>query len=344
MNASAKSEVMNNILLAMSVYVNKVTLDIMQRVVEGELIKVNMEQIGTDLAVIETPVEERNEYFVRLFQLKKKNLRPKTITQYLDAIKRLTEYVQKSLNQIDEMDVDYYLRYYEERNKFTTGKKNMASTCNNERRFISAFFTWMRISKFITYNPVEGVEKQKEDRKPIDYFRPEQMEELREGCITLRDRAIVEVLRSTGARVGEIVQVNIEDVNWSTGDILICGEKGGRYRPIYLDEQARYHLKKYIDRRKDSQGALFAHEKNPYGRLRDSGIRSVLKSIAGRIDIKCRVYPHKMRKTLGMDLKKRGVDIGVIQEVLGHQDPSTTSRYYAESTVDTLRDVRRRAA
>lgn len=339
-----KGSILNNILLAMSVYVNKTTLEVMQQIVEEQFVKVNMEEISTLPAVREAPVEEQNEYFLRLFVLKKKDLAKKTLDQYNAAARRLCDLTHKPLNQIDELDIDYYLRWYQNRNKSVTGKENQATTVNNERRFLSAVFTWMRHAKFIACNPVEGVEKRREERKPIDYFRPEQLEELREGCVTLRDRAIVETLRSTGARVGEIEQINRHDIDWRTGDILIRGEKGGRYRPIYLDELARYHLNKYLESRKDGEEALFVHTKRPYGRLHKTGIRAALSLIAERAGSDYRVYPHKMRKTLGMDLKKKGVDLGIIQEVLGHQDPRTTSRYYAESTSDTLRDIRRRCA
>lgn len=171
-----------------------------------------------------------------------------------------------------------------------------------------------------------------------------QMEELREGCLSVRDRAIVEVFRSTGARVGEIVEIDRDGIDWQTGDILIRGEKGGRYRTLYLDEVARYHLKKYLDQRTDDNAALFVACKKPFGRLHTSGIRSVLKQIAKREGMQCRVYPHKLRKTLGMNLKNSGVDLGSIQEILGHANPTVTSRYYAESTPETLRGIRRRSA
>lgn len=138
--------------------------------------------------------------------------------------------------------------------------------------------------------------------------------------------------------------INQADIDWATGDILILGEKSGRYRTVYLDEAARYYLKKYLSGRHDNNPALFAWEKQPYGRLSTCGIRTELKVIANRMDMKCRVYPHKMRKTLGMELKNRGADIGIIQEVLGHADPAVTGQYYAQSTADTLRSVRKRIA
>lgn len=339
-----KGNILNNILLAMSIYVNKAQLDIMQQVVEEQLVKVNMEEIGTLPAIQETPVEERNEYFIDLFKLKKKNLQEKTLGQYVGAVRRLCDRINKPLNKVDDLDIDYYLRWYQGRNKSTTGKENKPTTVNNERRFLSAFFTWMRKARFIQDNPVESTELCKIKRDPIDYFTEEEMEQLREGCRSLRDRAMIEVFRSTGARVGEIITINTTDINWSNGDIVILGEKGGGYRTVYVDEPARHYLRKYLKSRIDENPALFVSSRAPYNRMNPSGIRAVFKEIKKRSDMQCRVYPHKFRKTLGMSLKKQGVDLGIIQEILGHQDPTTTSRYYAESTADTLRDVRKRCA
>ena len=303
-----------------------------------------MEQITTLPAEIDRSTEEKNRYLIELFKVKKRNLSKRTMEQYLRAVTSLITVIDKPLTDIDEVDIDYYLRWYEQRNVKNNKGKNQASTCNNERRFLSAFFTWLRKEKFVAGNPVESIEPFRETRKPIDYFRPVQMEELRDGCRTARERALIEVLRSTGARVGEITEINVADVDWQTGDILIQGEKGGRYRTIYLDEPARYYLRKYISERRDNGEALFVACRAPHSRMQSSGIRASLKTIAKRVGMQCRVYPHKMRKTLGMNLKNSGIDIGTIQEVLGHASPAVTSRYYAESTPDTLRSVRRRAA
>lgn len=343
-SVNIKSNVINNIMIQMSAYIEKATMDILQRVLEEQFVFLNVEEITTLPAAIDDSTEQKNKYLIGLFKVKKRNLTQKTLEQYLRAVNSLVTVIDKPLTDVDEIDIDYYLRWYEQRNVHSTGNKNQASTCNNERRYLSAFFTWLRKEKFIVGNPVESIEPLKEVRKPIDYFRPMQMEELRAGCETPRERAIVEVLRSTGARVGEVTQIDAPDVDWQTGDILIRSEKGGRYRTLYLDEAARYHLKKYLDTRKDSNAALFVACKMPFGRLHNSGIRAILKTIASRVGMQCRVYPHKMRKTLGMNLKNSGVDIGTIQEVLGHSNPAVTSRYYAESTPDTLRNVRRRVA
>lgn len=341
-NANIKTEIINNIIFEMSGYVDNTTLDIMQKVIEKQLVAVNMEEITNLPAEIRTSTEEQNRYYISLMMIKKKNLRPETKAQYRDAIMRLTSVIEKPLNKMDEIDIDSYLDWYEKRNVAAGGKKNQASTCNNERRYLSAFFTWMRKEKFMSYNPVESTEPMKEVIKPIDYFRPAQIEQLREGCVSLRDRAIIEVLRSTGARVGEIPQINIDHVDWSTGDIMIMSEKSYKYRLLYLDEVARYHLRKYLDSRADDNEALFVWDKAPYYRLKKSGIRNAMKEVGKNMD--CKVYPHKLRKTLGVNLKDKGTDIGIIQEVMGHANPTVTSRYYAQISPEAMRDVRRRTA
>ena len=248
-SANIKSEVINNIIFAMSDYLDVVTLDVLKKVIEAQLVAVNMEEITTLPAAVRESVEEQNRYYVSLMLIKKRKLAKETKQQYVDSIKRLMSIIDKPLSKMDENDIDYYLAWYEQRNVAAGGRLNQASTCNNERRYLSAFFTWMRRERFMTYNPVEATEPQKEVKKPIDYFRPSQMEELKEGCRSLRDRAIIEVLRSTGARVGEVPQINRSHLDWHTGDILILSEKSGKYRTLYVDEVARYHLKKYLDQR-----------------------------------------------------------------------------------------------
>ena len=343
-SVNLKSQVINNIMMQMAAYIDKAAVDILQRVLEEQFVFLNVEQITTMPATIDNSTEEKNRYLIGLYQVKKRKLSPKTLEQYLRSIRSLAAVIDKPYTDMDELDIDYYLRWYEQRNVHNNKGRNQASTCNNERRYLSAFFAWLRKEKFRADNPVEMTEPLKEERKPIDYLRPMQMEELREGCLSVRDRAIVEVLRSTGARVGEVVEIDRDGIDWQTGDILICGEKGGRYRTLYLDEVARYHLKKYLDQRTDDNAALFVSCKKPFGRLHTSGIRSVLKQIAKREGMQCRVYPHKLRKTLGMNLKNSGVDLGSIQEIMGHANPTVTSRYYAQSTPETLRGVRQRTA
>ena len=179
LNTNAKSNVMNNIVVQMAMYLDAVKLDILQRVIEEQFVFVNMEEITTLPATVEQSVHEQNEYLIQLFKVKRKNLSKKTIEQYERAVRNLIAQIEKPLIKMDELDIDYYLRYYEH----NTGTRKQATTCNNEKRFLQAFFTWLRKEKFIVSNPVEAIDLKKEQRKPIDYFQPEQIEKLREGCI-----------------------------------------------------------------------------------------------------------------------------------------------------------------
>lgn len=336
-----KGDIVNNIILEMSNYIDKNTIDILQKTIEEQLVFVNMEEITTLPAVIKTSVQERNKYFIDLMDIKKKNLAAETKKQYRDAVTRLINLIEKPLTEMDTIDIDYYLHWYGKRH-MCEGKKNKATTCNNERRYLSAFFTWMRKEKFILFNPVETTEPLKEVREPIDYFSLSQLEDLRCGCRDPRDRAILEVFRSTGARIGEIVSMNISSINFLTGDVTIKSEKSENYRTVYIDEVAMRYLKKYLETRTDDNDALFIWDKKPYCRLQRDGLRAIIKKIARNENLDYRVYPHKMRKTLGMHLINGGFDIGTVQSVMGHANPTVTSKYYAQLTPDTLRFLRKR--
>ena len=344
MTGNIKMEIINNVIVAMSIYVEQQILEVLGSVLSNELVKVNMEEITTLPAERKDDVHQRNRYIVELFRYKKRDISPKTMEAYMWALRRLiTQIPTKSLDQMDTTDIEWYLRQYE-RHKGTMGSRLQPSTWNNERRYLSAFYTWMRKNKLVQENPVDAIPAKKVPAKPIDHYSKDEMIRLRDACKNIRERAIIEVFRSTGARVGEIAEIQLHQIDMRTGDIWIQGEKGGRFRSIYLDADARYYLQKYLDTRKDDSPYMFVQAVKPHGKMTTCGLRDVFKRIAKRTDLKCRVYPHKSRKTLGMQLKNSGVDIGTIQEIMGHASPAVTSLYYAQSTPQTLRYVRERAA
>ena len=338
-----KSEIINNILVTMSCYIAQQTvLAALEQAIHNEFVRVNIEEITTLPSTWHNEASERNKYLIQLFIIKKRNLGRATMEGYLAAVKRLVLALNnKPLDQVSTTDIEWYLSQYERRpgqNK----ERLEASTYNNERRFLSAFYTWMRKSKLIQDNPVEGTEPKKIALKPIDYYSPEDVIKMRDACRNIRERAIIEVFRSTGARVGEIATITTDQVDIKTGDVWIQGEKGGRYRTLYLDDDARHYYKAYLDSRTDDSPYMFTQSRKPHGKMTTCGYRAIIKAIGERSGLTCRVYPHKSRKTLGMNLKNRGVDIGIIQEVLGHANPAVTSQYYAQSTPKTLKTVRER--
>lgn len=344
MENNCKSEIINNVLVAMAYYIGQDVLQMLEQKLIEELVNVTVERMTTLPAEVRSSIDEKNSYIIELFRYKKKKLASGTKEGYIRAIKRLIVLTGKALPEIREMDIYYYLNWYEAKNMSLNGRKNQASTINNERRFLSAFFTWMRKERLVTENPVEGTEPLKMIRKPIDYFSDEEMVSLKDGCRDVRDRAIIEVFRSTGARVGEIITITRDMVDWSTGDILIIGEKSERYRTLYLDPDARHYLRKYLASREDNNPLLFVGKRAPHQGLSRGAVRLIMKGIAENAGVTGRVYPHKLRKTLGMELKNKGVDIGTIQEIMGHADTRVTSLYYAQSTPDTLRNIRKTAA
>lgn len=343
MEQTIKAEIIYNVIITMAQYItDNDILNILENTIREQLIKVEVKEIQTLPTQWQDEASKRNQYIIQLFIIRKKNLGRKTMEGYLNTVKRLiVELNNKPLDQVDSTDIEWYLSRYEQR-KGQNGKTIEASTYNNERRFLSAFFGWMRKMRLIEENPVESTEPKKVCIKPIDYYQPEEVIRLRDACKNVRERAIIETFRSTGARVGEIAEIRIDQINQETGEILIKSEKSGRFRMIYLDDDARHYYKSYLDSRKDESPYMFTQSRRPYGKMTTCGYRTIIKAIGQRAGLTCRVYPHKSRKTLGMRMKEKEIDLGIIQEILGHASPETTSLYYAQSTAKKLREVRER--
>ena len=212
---------------------------------------------------------------------------------------------------------------------------NDAVSINNHRRNISAFYTWMRKSHMILENPCEAIEPYKEIHKPIDHMLPEEFEQLKFGCKHKRDRAMIEFMRCTAMRVGEIVNVKISDINWKDGKIQIYGCKNRTYRPVCLDSVAIKYITEYIFSRNiplNSNEYLFISVRNGTDKtnaMTTGGIRGAIKTIKKRSQLDRRVYPHLFRKTTASNIVKRGGSVHDAGEYLGHKDRSTAGQHYA---------------
>lgn len=335
--AQTQKEILRDtILTQMKPYLDVMMMDMLNQAIVKALFHVDVVEMETLPATRETT----NEYILELYAMKKlPKLSKQTAKYYLLSVKNLISFSGKSLLNITDMDIEYYLYSY-------ARKGNSATTVNNERRNLSAFFTWMRKSHLIADNPVDGVEKWSEIEKPIDYLKDWEMEALRDACkVTaknkvakmneyrecIRDRALLEFLRSTAVRVGECVTVDRKDVNWTTGEVLIYGHKTRKYRTACLDDIAKYHLKKYIDSRTDADEALFVSIKGTHGRIHKNGIEYIIRKIAERSILDRRVYPHLLRKTTATNMAKRGCPRELVAFYLGHRDGNTKTlnKHYA---------------
>lgn len=341
-----KDRVMDKIMIAMQPHLAAMQYDILDKVLKKEFYTI-------DVTVMETlPSTEldSNEFIIQLFNAKKApKLSAKTVDFYLSSIKSFIAYVDKNLLRVTDKDVDYYLDYY-------ASKGNQAVSVNNERRNISAFFTWMRKYGLITVNPVENVEPRKEVQKPIDHLKPQEIEHLREeGCSTPRNRAIFEYLRSTGCRVGEVPMVKIKDVDWQQGTIVIYAPKQKKYRTVILDEVAQFYIKRYLATRKDLKEdlyrcmsmdgrinidkPLFPVRYNANKPIDEKGIRSLVYGLRNRAHMQRRVYPHLLRKTLGMQLRRNNCPESLIMDILGDTSGSVVRKHYSANTDEQIRQA-----
>lgn len=317
-----KERLKNDIMVSMRYYVDFDTMSILENVLIDVLTNVEVVELET----LPATLDNTNQYIIDLFMLQKApKLSEKTVSYYLDTINRLIECVQKPLIKMTQMDIERYL--------MSLQACNNATSLNNQRRNISAFFTWLRKTHIIVENPCEGVEPYKEIEKPIDHIKPEEFEQLKSGCKYKRDRAMLEVLRSTAMRVGELENVKVNDIDWRTGKVSVYGHKTRTYRVAYLDTVAMKYLSDYLIDRNiplNSSQALFTALKGDKAiSLSSSAIRGAIGTITKRSELNRRVYPHLFRKTCATNVVKRGGTIQDAGEYLGHKDRSTAGKHYA---------------
>lgn len=325
-----KEQVINDVLISMRVHLTAQMMTILQEVLIQAMYGVEVVEEQTALATRDMT----NEYIIELFQTKKApKLAESTAEQYLRHINALLDVVQKPLTQIKESDIEYFLMKYKKRG-------NINRTVNNCKRFISAFFTWMRKAKLITENPCENLDKYKETAKPIEHLEPEQWEQLKTGCRTTRDRAMLEFLRCTAMRDGEVPAVKICDLDWYDGKLVIFGHKSDRYRLVCIDRLAKEFLQRYLEERglnQNSREPLFAAKGKKA--LTRAGIYSAIKRIAERANMDVEVYPHLIRKTTATNIIKRGGSSEEAGDYLGHADKNTASQFYTYKSDDYIINI-----
>lgn len=336
-----KEQLINDTLMAMQVYLSREQLQILERVLLAKMYTVEILRMETGLS---TELDD-NDYMLDTirFNMTKRDLSVRTIEQYMRAAQAFIDTVHKNLRKVEPTDIEYYLSVYAD----GKGKPNSNRTVNNERKYLSAVFVWLRRCNFVERNPVENVLPRKEIKKPIDFLRGVEVEELRASCDLStakgkRERAILEFLLSTGCRVGEVPGIRIADVDFTTGEILIYGHKDREYRQVYLNDAARVHVRRYLDSRKDNSPYLFVSSKGTHEALQAASYRGILHSIRDRAQLNRRVYPHLMRKTMASILRQHGASTDDIADLLGHADSRVTTAYYAAAAPDNLHRVHNR--
>lgn len=217
-----------------------------------------------------------------------------------------------------------------------TGKPLSQTTIDQRKSIIRSFFKWLYEEEYIEKNPAVRIKPVRPDSKPREAYQDTQIETLRDACVTLRDRAIVDMLTSSGIRISECVGLNKTDVDLKNRQMTVFG-KGGKYRTVYIDARTVVSLKKYLDDRADDKEALFVGNREPHERITTSGVRKVLHRIEDKTDVQ-KVIPHRFRHTMATRALTNGMPVESIQALLGHSNISTTMRYAHMTNAKAKRD------
>ena len=270
----------------------------------------------------DAPKEETsNEEYLRLFLEAKRieGCSPRTLLYYEATVRRLLANLDVPIRKATADDIRSYLASYQQVNNCSK------TTVDNVRRNISSFFSWLEEEDYILKSPMRRIHKIKTKTVVKEIISDEGIELLRDGCSKIRDVAMIDLLYSTGIRVGELVRLNIADVDFEQRECVVFG-KGDKERRVYFDAKAKVHLKEYLDSRTDDNPALFVTLDAPYARLKISGVEIRLRQLGRAIGLK-RIHPHKFRRTMATRAIDRGMPIEQIQKILGHSQIDTTMSY-----------------
>lgn len=267
-------------------------------------------------------IEISNEEYLNKFIVGKSTmgLSKKTLKYYSAELKRFfaTENLP-ALKKITHEDVKQYIS--DMQMKFNSTNR----TLNNTRRILSSFFGWLVAEDFILYNPMKKVYKIKEKKLVKKIINDEAIELLRDNAENYRDMVIIDFLYSTGVRVGELVNLNKDDVDLLKRECIVFG-KGGKERIAYFDAKTKIHLLKYLESRKDDNPALFVSLLSPYKRLEISGVEIMIRKLGQKLNLE-KIHPHKFRRSMATRAINKGMPIEQVQKLLGHSKVDTTLEY-----------------
>lgn len=264
---------------------------------------------------------ETNETLLQAFLTAKgvEGCSPKTLQYYEDTLTRVLATVGKPIGAIEGDDLRQYLNGYE------ITRRTSKVTIDNIRRIMSSFFSWLEDEDYIVKSPVRRIKRVKCAVVAKETFTDEQLESIRDACQTTRDLAIVDILASTGMRIGELVGLNRTDVDFHERECVVTG-KGNKQRPVYFDARAKHSLASYLQTRNDTDPALFTTLVGPSKRVTIGAVEARLRQVGGAVDAG-RVHPHKFRRTLATHAIDKGMPIEQVQKLLGHAKIDTTMRY-----------------
>ena len=262
-----------------------------------------------------------NEEFLKMFLAAKRieGCSERTLNYYKTTVEHFIAQVKTGVRKITTEEIREYLSNYQKRNNCSN------VTTDNVRRNISSFFSWLEEEDYILKSPMKRIHKIKTKTVVKNIISDEGIEMLRDNCREKRDLAIIDLLYSTGIRVGELVNLNIEDIDLEGRECIVYG-KGDKERRVYFDAKAKIHLKEYIDARTDTNEALFVTLDAPHDRLKISGVEIRLRKLGRSLELD-KIHPHKFRRSMATRAIDKGMPIEQVQKILGHSQIDTTMQY-----------------
>lgn len=271
----------------------------------------------------ETPQREQtsNETYLKMFIDAKQieGCSERTLQYYKMTVEHLLATLDVPVRKMTTDEIRSYLANYQQRNNCSK------VTVDNVRRNISSFFSWLEEEDYILKSPMRRIHKIKTKQSVKETISDEMIEKLRDNCECARNLAMIDLLYSTGIRVGELVRLNISDIDFEERECIVYG-KGDKERRVYFDAKAKLHLQNYINSRHDDNPALFTTLDAPYDRLKISGVEIRVRELGRKISME-RIHPHKFRRTMATRAIDKGMPIEQVQKILGHSQIDTTMQY-----------------
>ncbi|WP_455105177.1 site-specific tyrosine recombinase/integron integrase [Peptostreptococcus sp.] len=309
-----KQNLINNVVQGMLPYLNNGQIEKLQEVLHFALFNY---QVMQDKEYEENSEQNLLELFLSAKRIE--GCSEKSLKYYKTTIETMLFQLQKDVKQIVTDDIRTYLTEYQNR------KHSSRVTIDNIRRILSSFFSWLEDEDYILKSPVRRIHKVKTGTSVKETYSDEALELMRYSCTELRDLAMIDMFASTGMRVGEMVLLNREDINFNERECVVLG-KGDKERIVYFDARTKIHLQNYLQSRKDNNPALFVSLQLPHNRMKIGGIEVRLRNLGNRLGL-AKVHPHKFRRTLATMAIDKGMPIEQLQQLLGHRRIDTTLQY-----------------
>lgn len=304
-----EQRIINEVLCQMMPHISYEQMILLKNVLEGALLKTH------------TSLGENDSDLVNGFIAAKRleGCSERTLSFYKKTIDKMVDAIDKNITAITTDDLRCYLFEYQKNNSVSK------VTIDNIRRNLSSFFSWLEDENYILKSPVRRIHRVKTVTSVKETYSDEELERLRDSCTEIRDLALIDLLASTGMRVGELVRLNRADINFNERECIVFG-KGDKERIVYFDARTKIHLENYLDTRSDNNPALFVSLREPFERLKIGGVETRLKKIGKILEID-KVHPHKFRRTMATTAIDKGMPIEQVQKLLGHEKIDTTLHY-----------------